>query len=46
MVEFANLAMVSDIEYLSDNIYRYDGQNQAFSMITESELQQGMRLQI
>lgn len=44
MVEISNIMGVSGIEYLSDNIYRYDGKNQTLSMITENELQQGMRL--
>lgn len=44
MVEISNIMGVSGIEYSSDNIYRYDGKNQTLSMITENELQQGMRL--
>ncbi len=44
MVEMSNVMGVSEAEYLSDNIYRYDGKNQTLSMITENELQQGMSL--
>ena len=43
MVESINQTEVSQTEYLSDNVYHYDSQNQTLSIIEGNDMQQGMK---
>lgn len=43
MVESVNQTAVSQTEYLSDSVYRYDSQNQTLSITEENDMQQGMK---
>lgn len=44
MVSAVNRTEVSQDEYLSDRVYRYDSQTQDFAIITDTDMQQGMNL--
>ena len=44
MVESINQTEVSQTEYLSDNVYHYDSQNQTLYITEGNDMQQGMKL--
>lgn len=44
-VKAVNRTEVSEADFLSDNIYRYDSQNQILSMIDGSDMELGMKMQ-
>ncbi len=43
IVESVNQTAVNPTEYLSDNIYRFDCQNQSLSLVEDQGIQQGMK---
>lgn len=45
LVKLVNQTTVEETEYLSDNVYRYDSQNQTLSIVDGNDMQLGMELQ-